>query len=276
MKRVLFAAFICAVLFAALYRPAFALAEFCPASVRIQPVASADTWQIGDSSAALYGFELSALGSRTASGVIAFDTDSGWYTADVPFVGQRDFVSPRMYVRFPSAVTVMNAWMYHAQAVDDGKFGWQAKGEIQCAPPPRARKQHEPVVSEDDPARMYPKDGDHLSAAPTDREIIVDAKPSPAIFHANCTDPNDDASVAVAVAPDWSLGYSPPKASSAVWVAVNADGTLVDAWISQPSGVREVDEAALKAAMKSTYEPARAYCRPVPGVYLFRVSFDPR
>jgi TonB family protein len=64
-------------------------------------------------------------------------------------------------------------------------------------------------------------------------------------------------------------------ASTVVEVAINPDGTLLDAWVWGPSGIPQFDAEALRAAKASTYTGARGYCRPVPGEYFFRVTFAP-
>jgi len=58
-------------------------------------------------------------------------------------------------------------------------------------------------------------------------------------------------------------------------VLLNADGSVGDAWIYQPSGFEAFDSAALDAAKTSRYQAARSYCQNVPALYLFHVTFDP-
>lgn len=116
-----------------------ALYEFCPADVRIIPASAEPT--------AKFGFELTALGQRNVSAVIAFDTTGGWFTAAVPqtsitekdrhykgpsseFV-MRDWVSPFMHVQFPRPVSILHRWVMRAQASGD-QFGWAAQGDVLC------------------------------------------------------------------------------------------------------------------------------------------------
>jgi hypothetical protein len=39
------------------------------------------------------------------------------------------------------------------------------------------------------------------------------------------------------------------------------------------SGVSSLDAAAVVAARRSTFVPQKAYCEPVKGIYVFRVTF---
>lgn len=59
-----------------------------------------------------------------------------------------------------------------------------------------------------------------------------------------------------------------------VEIAVNANDKLDDAWVYSPSGYREFDEAALKAARKSSYKAGRSFCSAAAGSYLFRFDFN--
>lgn len=95
-----------------------ALTEICPAQLEIAAVPLTDTTTRGP--ATMFGFALTAMGARTVSGKLAFDTSAGWFTADVPpvLLAEKDrhyneifgrltipdFVSPVMYVRFPKSV----------------------------------------------------------------------------------------------------------------------------------------------------------------------------
>jgi outer membrane biosynthesis protein TonB len=52
------------------------------------------------------------------------------------------------------------------------------------------------------------------------------------------------------------------------------NGALREAWIWGPSGADMFDNSALDAARGSAYRGARSYCHDVPGLYMFRVTFD--
>src|SRR5439155_26707685 len=82
---------------------------------------------------------------------LAFDTDRGWFTADIPPVMLTekdrhydetfgritlpDWVSSIMYVRFPARVSIAHSWVYSATARNDGDFGWEKTGHFICTPP---------------------------------------------------------------------------------------------------------------------------------------------
>ena len=294
MKRVLLAAVIAAAFFLVLHRPASAMAEFCPAQLNYERVGPDSA---KDQPGALFGFDLSALGPRTiTSAKLAFDTSAGWYTVDVPglpisekdrhyssatvsFV-RHDWVSPKLYVRFPQAVQVNHAWVYNAQALNDGPFGWQAQGDVICDPPAAAspeQAQRFPNV-----VRRFYKladaDSDGLSEPPSAKTVTLAATASKALESANCTDPFREATVKKQVVPQYPdilRGSGAGRATVSVEVAIKSDGTLADAWVWGPSGRQAFDDSALRAAKISTYAGARAYCSAVPGRYFFRVTFDP-
>ncbi|MHB8357794.1 MAG: hypothetical protein ACYDDQ_14035, partial [Vulcanimicrobiaceae bacterium] len=105
--------------------------EFCPAMLNRDPVGAPDP-KDPLPAAALYGFDLYALGPRSVeSATLAFDTTAGWYTVKVPAVAitaklrhytsavvrfvRRGWVSPTMYVRFPAPLKISHAWVFDAQ-----------------------------------------------------------------------------------------------------------------------------------------------------------------
>lgn len=294
MNRVIAGAFLCAAFFVCSHRPASAMVEFCPATLKYQRVGPESAKK---DPAKIYGFELTALGTRTViSATLAFDTSAGWYTLDVPAITlyakerrytapwvsftRRDFVSPVLYVRFPTAVTIAHAWVYNASARDDGAFGWQAMGTVTCDPPatasPEQRKSHK--LPDKNRYALDPRDDDGLSREPQQTSLIVPAASSKALESIDCAEPFRDAEtkrIAVANYPDAMRGNVLGDSTTAVQVAIEPDGTLQDAWVWGPSGFTPFDQESVKAARNSTYTGARAYCRPVSSEYFFFVTFDP-
>lgn len=283
MNRVLYAALCCAALLLCLHARAQAEVELCPAGLATAPVGG----QSGPAN--LYGFDLRALGPRTVQATLAFDTNAGWYTADVPattlaekdrhytsisaeFV-RHDFVSPVMYVRFPAAVTIAHEWVYQATARNDGPFGWASRGAVTCDAPAGAHA-HDSGNQALFP-KLDPKDSDALDATPAPQSIILAATPSKPLGDRSCPDPFDDATATHAAVPTYPVGMRGIFASSTIEVAVGPDGLLMDAWVWGPSGYGMMDQSALDAAKASTYKAGRAYCRNVPGLYLFRVTYRP-
>jgi TonB family protein len=282
MRRVFIAAVSCAALFACMHRPASAMVEFCPAGFQMEPVPSTT----------VFGFEMNALGPRTiADAMLAFDTDAGWYTVRVPSVTlsekdrhysspsatfvKRTWISPAMYLRFPVAVKIANSWVYEAQVRDDGAFGWEAKGTVQCYPPSSARSAQTPSRFQNR-ITLDPNDLDRLSGPPPSGATILDAKPSPPLESTNCEEPFRPATAVHLASPSYPMSMENYRTLgvNAVDVAIDTDGSVADAWIWAPSGYRAFDDAAVEAASHSTYKNARAYCKDVPGIYLFRVTFD--
>lgn len=288
MKRVFMAALCCAALFAFSHARAQAMIEFCPATLHVQPVREATT-PANRSAAALYGFNLSAMGPRSVNVTLAFDTSAGWFEVDVPQVVlaekdrhytsisamfvRRDFVSPIMYVRFPTTVALKRSWVRTATAQDDGPFGWEKQGQVTCDPPIGARASQNGAGEET--TTLDPKDGDKLGELPSAGSQIMTAKETVALEPTECAIPFAAASATKPVDP--SYPYASPRGvfETAIEVAIDANGAVVDAWVWGPSGDKNADDVALNAAEESKYKAGRAYCKDVPGLYLFRVTSDP-
>ena len=277
MKRVMLIVAVAAAFFAWSGADARATAEFCPARLTMRPID-------GDAATGsrMFGFDLSAQGPRTVTAMLAFDTDAGWFTAAVPPVAigekdrhytspwadfmRRDFVSAKMYLQFPAAVKVRRAWVYAAQAADDD-FGWTAQGQVKCSA--SAAIAVPPNVTEPPPT-LDPKDSDRLNDPPPANAKPLIAVKSAALGRTNCGQPFSDAAVTTQTSPDYPrvLSVHAPGGAaggtSIIQVAINADGTLSDAWIWGTSGFSALDNAALDAAKHSGYRSAIAYCEPVP------------
>jgi TonB family protein len=285
MKRVLSGAFICAAFFAFSHDRASAVVEYCPAHLSYQPVGNEKT-------AALFGIELTALGPRkVTAATLAFDTSRGWYTVQIPALQiaekdrhytspsaefmRRDWVSPILYVRFPSAISIAHAWVDSIKVTGDGAFGWQQRGNVQCDPPAGAVPRQKTPATID--IKVNPKDVDPLSAPPAPGAMLLAAEPSKALATTDCTEPFRDATVVEQAQPSYpdAMKYLAVRGVSAIQVGINADGSLGDAWVWAPSGYKPFDDEALGAARRSTYKNGRAYCRDVPGRYLFHVNFLP-
>ncbi len=275
-----------------MHRSANAMMECCPATVFVEAVKPSTDAPGNDTAAALYGFELAALGPRIVQGSIAFDTDAGWYTVSVPAVPlqgkvrhftsisatyeRRDFISSRMYAKFPQPVRIVNWWLDTARAEADGSFGWHDKGQVRCSP---SFIHDKPTPINRYAAKMDPKDADDLQTPPQAGSMILDATRSLPLYNRNCKEPFADATAQDAVTPLFPpdlRNANAPLGSTGVQVAINADGSLADAWVWQPSGIEKYDAAALDAAKRSKYKGARAYCMPVPSRYMFFVTFSPR
>ncbi len=247
-----------------------AAGEFCPASLYLKPVGNNGT------RAALYGFTLNAGAPKTVSAILAFETESSWFSATVPAVAiapvTRHFIepdgthraqaawsSPVMYVRFSQPVSLMNAFVLGA----DGQA---------CPPQPRwalTPKSRGPTTIRDP---QYP---DTTTLAPQSGDAIITPKPAKALYNTDCAEPFRDASVKAPVPPD----YPEPLLHGAqgtvqVLVTINPGGSLADATLFQSSGDINFDNATLRAARETTYQSAVAYCQPVPGSYLFKTTFQ--
>lgn len=282
--------------------------EFCPASLSYERVGSETALirqqsskdNVGKSNAetsSLYGFELRALGPRTITkATLAFDTSAGWYTIDVPAVTliekdrhysapwvsftRHDYVTPVFYVHFPEAVAVANAWVYSASVQDDAPFQWSSQGAVLCDPPPAPseaqRKHYHLSRNSGDAYKLADGDKEDLSVPPTSGSLILPATTSKPLESTDCAEPFREAEVKYQAEPRFpNTPQTWGRASTSAEVAIEASGTLGDAWIWGPSGVQQYDDETLRTARTSTYNGARSYCRAVPALYYFRVTFDP-
>jgi TonB family protein len=279
-----------------------ALTEICPAQVEVAAVSSAAHKDMGP--ATIFGFALTSAGPRSVSGRLAFDTSAGWFTVDVPSVALTEknrhynamlghwsipsWVSPVMYVQFPTSVTLNHSWLYSASAKDDGDFGWEKSGTFICPPPPGPQAVFGNKTISIAISRLLGathhferpsidlRDVDALAATPPPGATKFAAKYSTPLETAACAKPFADAVITMSIAPDYPAILQSSRASRMVGigVAINADGKLADSWIWAPSGLEAFDQSALSAAQSQSYSGAVSYCRPVPALYSAWFMFD--
>ena len=267
------AALSCGVLLMLAGGRARAAAEFCPATV-------AGTFTQVDASS--YRFRLAAISERTVSGFIRVQTKNGWYNAPFTNVALKqsikayddegmsfshdDFVSGDMIVRFPTAQDVVYGYVSQAQTKGETLLDWDKEGMVTCLPTPRdpkAKPAAKPVV-------LPPI---------SNTAITLNAKAIDAPYAATCDDAFEP--VRLASAPQLQMPTlfgkddftARPTGTSAVVVAVERDGSVVDAWLWETSGTPLLDSAVLDQAKKSTFKPGRAFCSNVPGYFLMRTQF---
>lgn len=250
-----------------------AAAEFCPATV-------AGAFTQVDPSA--YRFRLAAVSERSVSGFVRIQTKNGWYNA--PFSGvplkasakayddegmsftHDDFVSDDIVVHFPSPQRVLYGYVSQAQTKGETLLDWDKEGSVTCLPTARDPKAEPPAK----PAALPP-----LSTT----ALNLDAKAMDSPFEQKCED--ESAPVRLAKSPPLQMpalfGHDDftarPTGTAAVVVAVERDGSVVDAWLWETSGTPLLDNAVLDQARKSTFTPGRAYCLDVPGYFLMRTEF---
>ncbi len=249
-----------------------AAAEFCPASI-VGGVAKVD--------ANSYRLRLGAISPRTVSGFLRLQTDKGWYNA--PYSGvlltamsqqhndrgfafsYEDYLSGDIVVKFPAPIVVQYAYVSQAQTKGETLLDWDKEGTVTCLPTPVAAKSTPP------PARALP---------PLSRDAVtINARPIDSPFDTKCADPfaevqlrkTEPLHVPSLFAHDNFTQV--PEGTAGVVVAVERDGSVVDAWLWESSGTPLLDQAAMDQARKSTFLPGRAFCRNVPGYFLLRSEF---
>lgn len=258
--------------------------EFCPARLGAGPIAV-------DATGKRFGYELSALGPRSVTGILLVDTEKGFFS--VPFsnvdlslvthsVVAKHYVykqvsadSAPLYVDFPSVVTIRRAWVQSVVARDAVASGWNTKGVVSCAPSGSAgTRSSTKQPPQDDPGVQELDAQIKAESAKPARVALA----SPANFiHDTCARPFQLAHVIEMAQPQYGNAMRNSAFGGAAIVlaavAIRSDGKVADAWTILRSGSFLLDRAVLRAAKQSTYAPARAYCRNVPGTYLFEVTF---
>jgi len=263
-------------------RQALAEAEFCPARVSV--------YDFNTEQATLHSLELTAESERRVSANIIVQTDKGWYVVQaINSKIERDvahmqtssvkfdrvlYHSEPLYFRLPAGETTTRAWVTDAFSNGDAVFGWDAKGDVTCLPDPGGDAT---TIDKGDPPTRVNAPARSMFDLPSSGDTILEATPieQPASYTA-CAKPFSPAVVTHALPPDYpAQSFVDANITVKIAVAIGSNGSLVDAWIYQPSGILDMDLAALKAAQMSRYAGATALCAPAPGVYLFRAVFSP-
>ncbi len=275
----------CVVVFSALvHARALAIVEYCGATVQLVPVDGATLV----SPATVFAMTFSADTPRTVSGHVAVHSQDGtWY--DIAFSNvdlklrsrryqtpsalftHKDAASAPLFVAFRSALHFTTAFVSSVTVTNEHVLGWDSQ-EHRCAgsdPDPSFVKHvwgSNILPLDPDPKPTMPPPGSPLL------QPAVRSAPGPT----DCAVPFAEARITRAVAPDFPVAYSMGQTYvSLIEVAVNEKGSLDDAWVYGPSGVKVLDDEALRAARLSTYQPRRSFCGDVPGIYLFRAEFHP-
>ncbi len=249
-----------------------AAAEFCPATLVSDPV------MVDGNFARL---RLGAISPRTVSGVVRLQTQKGWYAASFDNVAfkalqqdyndqgmtfsHEDFLSDDIMVKLPTSDPVLYAYVAQARATGDTLMNWDRYGDVACSPTPFSPKDKR------NSARPMPA----LSKTP----IALTAKSIGAPFSETCAEPFADVTVTKPGAFHYPgiLGRDDPTARptgvTVVVVAVDRDGSVVDAWVWEPIGTPMLDQAVVDEARKAKYAPGKAFCQNVPGYFVLRSVF---
>ena len=217
------------------------------------------------------------------------ETDQGWFTWSQPAVqlSRATYTttndqtkdrwviaeSPELTVMFPKAFTIQHAWITAARTHGDAYFGWDARGSVTCAPPDFVSQS----TSLPWKVERTPQAGDPTPApAPPPAIAVAAAQPLPA---PSCEHPFTAAIVSKPVQPvfpkivkDEGMAQS---AAAMVYVVINPNGKVADAWIFASSGYPLLDQSALDAAKHSSYIAPTSYCQAISGTYLFKADFQP-
>ncbi|HYL26602.1 MAG TPA: M56 family metallopeptidase [Candidatus Nitrosotalea sp.] len=98
--------------------------------------------------------------------------------------------------------------------------------------------------------------------------------PADSMLAASCSNPNSEASVRNAAAPQPPHGVK-AAGSVEVTVTISPSGKVSATKVLRSSGNAALDQAVINAAKQSTYSPKIVNCMPVEGTYIFRADFAP-
>lgn len=263
-----------AVFFALLRAEALSATEYCPATVvELAPATEA----------ASFTYRLQALSTRDVDATIVAETNRGWFAwkpgrvalsgafarASTAGTSGGSFAarSEPLAVSFHEPVTIRYAWVRSAKTDGDAEFGWDEAGNVACDPPDFDNPDPEGFVAE----TLFGQD-----AAPSPHAAPARKTRAPyALTH--CDRAFAGTSLVESAKADFpaksAAGLLGHRFSTAVEVAVDDLGTPTDAWVTSTSGFNALDAVATKAALASSYSPARAYCRNVRGFYFLRADF---
>jgi len=107
--------------------------------------------------------------------------------------------------------------------------------------------------------------------------VAMDPANSVTNSYVSCAMPNRPPYVVHAVAPAEPLAAAnlAVPVTVRVRVTVGPDGSVRDARVFQSSNISSIDDAVLRAARQSQYEPQVLACVSVAGTYIFSASFGP-
>jgi TonB family protein len=262
---------------------ALATTEYCPAHAgAFHPID-------GPGPATLYAFALDAQSARSVQGSVLVATSGGWYRVKFPLtalisrtysysgkfgdLSRNAFDSDAIYVRFPSALDISTAYVSEAQTSGEHDFGWDSKGNFACLP--------QSGFFDENPRNfnglVLSNPRTDLTTPPRNSAAIITAESVPAPGDIACPKPFTNPAVKRAVSPDYPRSERTRRTYglSIVELALNAAGTVTDAWTFLSSGSAAFDGAALQSAESSTFTPGLAFCKPTGGLYLFNAEFEP-
>jgi hypothetical protein len=111
---------------------------------------------------------------------------------------------------------------------------------------------------------------------PAGSALHLAAKFVQALPAVTCGSVSDAATIRMPVSPDFPRGPGVDVADGDVRIIVyvDASGRATKAYVLSSTASKAEENVTKDAALQSTYTPARFYCTPVPGTYVFRADFS--
>lgn len=277
MRRVLVFFAAAVVLVAGSHLRAQAITETCPAAITIAAVGPSDAHHAQGNT---FAFAMHAPSPRSLQGRLVLYTDKGWFATAIPKVALRIKVplqqsatgelwrSSALSVTLPQRVTVRRAFL--ADAVTDAQT-WSPPAPITCL------QGAGPGYADAKPgAKPYIDVAGWFKDVPITGSVALRAATAEPLGSTACAEPFKDAVATYAMTPQ-RPEFAPQQSTPAVvdvGIILRSDGTVQEAWPVRSSGIRAFDDAAVKAAEDSIYEPAVSLCQGVPSEYIFAVTFS--
>jgi hypothetical protein len=201
---------------------------------------------------------LRADGASAGAHLIVFSATDA-YAVDVPALA---LSGPRS-IKNTAPVEITFPKLIEAKFIYVDSYRLDSGAETACATEPR---EFESKTSANPAVPPQPAGATlHLAAK------FVQALPA-----VTCGSVSDAATIQMAVSPDFPRGpgIDSGEGSVRVIVYVDASGRAAKAYVLSSTASKAEENVTKDAALQSTYAPARFYCTPVPGTYVFKADFE--
>jgi hypothetical protein len=200
---------------------------------------------------------LRADGASAGAHLVVFSATDA-YAVDVPAL---TLPGPRS-IKNTASFEITLPKQIEAKFIYVDSYRLDGAAETACPTEPREFKSGAAAI----PAFSLPPTGSMLHLAAKFVQVL------PAV---TCGGVSDAAKIQMAVSPDFPRGPGIDVAEGAVRIIVyvDASGRATKAYVLSSTASRAEENVTKAAALQSTYTPARFYCTPVPGTYVFRADF---
>ncbi len=233
-----------------------------PVEVAADPAARDPFWAVGveavvTSPTSLVA-HLRADGASAGAHLVVFSATDA-FAIDLPALA---LSGPRS-IRNTASFEIVLPKPIEAKFIYVDSYRLDGGAETACPTEPREFKSGAAAI----PAFSLPSTGSMLH---------LGAKFDQALPAVTCGSVSDAVTIRMPVSPDFPRGPGVDVADGAVRIIVyvDASGRATKAYVLSSTASKAEENVTKDAALQSTYTPARFYCTPVPGTYVFRADFS--